>query len=268
MATGHGDNLRPLAVICGLLLPLMLAAACGSASSRPTGYDTPLPTLLLRPTATATATPTLVATPTLLATPTPTVFTGTSLPPVLSGFVFPIEGACIPTSDNLLPNAPRPYRAGVHEGVDFYDGLACASVFKDMPVLAAKAGLVIRADRDYVPLTAEEVDELLTRSQTQGYTDEEALDRFRGRQVWIEHGGGIVTRYAHLDGIAPGIKKNVWVAAGQVIGYVGNSGTPESVTDPNAEVHLHFEIRVADSYLGQGLPIDQVRALLDQAFSP
>jgi len=43
----------------------------------------------------------------------------TSTPPALNGaelrgFVFPIVGACLPTSDLLMPNATREYRQGVH----------------------------------------------------------------------------------------------------------------------------------------------------------
>ncbi len=175
-------------------------------------------------------------------------------------------GACLPDNNALLPNAPRPYRAGVHEGIDFYPGQACADIAEGTPVVAAKAGVVIRADWTFVEMTATELDELLTRSQTQGYTDELALDRFRGRQVWIDHGGGLITRYAHLSGIGPGINVGAPAQAGQLVGYVGNSGTPEAVTAPTAEMHLHFEIRVGDSYLGAGLPPAQMRALLEQAF--
>ena len=173
----------------------------------------------------------------------------------------------MPSSDNLMPNAPRPYRAGVHEGVDFYPGLACAAVGEGTLVLAAKAGVVIRADWSFVEMAVGELEERLARSQAQGYTDAETLDRFRGRQVWIDHGGGVVTRYAHLGGIASGINVGLEVQAGQEVGYVGNSGTPEAVTAPEAEMHLHFEIRVGESYLGAGLPPDQVRILLEQAFA-
>jgi len=40
------------------------------------------------------------------------------------------------------------------------------------------------------------------------------------------------------------------------------------VTDPGTEIHLHFEIRVGDSFLGAGLDKDLVRQLYEQAFSP
>jgi murein DD-endopeptidase MepM/ murein hydrolase activator NlpD len=187
--------------------------------------------------------------------------------PTITGFSFPIAGACVPVTDNLIPNAPRQYRAGIHEGVDFYDGTSCAPIGEGTSVLAARAGVVVRADLDFVEMTAEVLEELLTRTQSQGYTDPAALDRFRGRQVWIDHGNGTVTRYAHLAGIAEGIAEGVGVQAGQLVGFVGNSGTPAVVTAPTTEMHLHLEIRVGGSYLGAGFPPDQVRLLLERAFS-
>ena len=184
------------------------------------------------------------------------------------GFVFPIEGACLPNTDRLMPNAPREYRAGIHEGVDFYAGYNCATVLEGTPVLAAKAGTVIRADHGFVEMTEVELNEILSRSQTQGFTDVEALDRFRGRQVWVDHGNGIVTRYCHLSAIPAAIAVGTPVEARGLVGYVGDSGTPEAVTAPGVEIHLHFEIRVGDSFLGQGLPPDQTRQVWEQAFAP
>ncbi len=194
-------------------------------------------------------------------TPAPT------LEPRLSGFISPIEGACLPQSDYLMPNAPREYRFGIHEGVDFYSVDNCVTIDRGHPVLAAAAGRVVRADHDYRPLTAAELEELLARSERQGYTDDEALDRFRGRQVWIDHGNGVITRYCHLDGIPEDVREGVRVPQGHVIGYVGDSGTPESVTNPGVEIHLHWEVWVDGSYLGKGLPPDVVRDLYEELLS-
>lgn len=161
-----------------------------------------------------------------------------------------------------MPNAPRPYRNGFHEGVDFYSVDSCTVIAKGTEVLAAKAGRVLRADVDYKDITSAEVAQYLASPNT-----EEALDKFRGRQVWIEHEGGIVTRYAHLSAIAAGITKGASVSEGQVLAYVGESGTPESVSNPGTEHHLHFEVRIGDSYLGKGLSPAEVRRLYQQLFS-
>lgn len=193
-------------------------------------------------------------------------------PPVLEavihGFRFPLEGACLPQGDDLMPNAPREYRSGIHQGVDFYDGRCCVAVARGMPVMAVKTGVVIRADHDYQDITAEEMESLLTLTEERGYTDSATLDRLRGRQVWVDHGQGIVTRYAHLSAIAVGVREDVVVEAGEVLGYVGNSGTPEGISDVSLENHLHFEIRVGRTYLGEGLSPAETRRLWERAFSP
>lgn len=203
---------------------------------------------------------------TYVPTPSPTP-TAAPQNPAGTGFTYPIAGACLPSDDTLMPNAPRAYRSGIHEGVDFYTGQACTDVPEGTPVLAAKPGKVIRADHNFVDMTADELNSVLARSNAQGYTDAKALDLFRGRQVWIDHGGGIVTRYCHLGGIPDGIQVGTQVQAGQAVGFVGESGTPEAVTAPGTEMHLHFEVRIGDSYLGKGLPPDQVRWLYEQVFA-
>ena len=185
----------------------------------------------------------------------------------MTGLLVPVAGACLPELEPLLPNAPREYRAGIHEGIDLYDGVACVPLEKGTEVLAVAGGTVIRADRDFVEMTLEELDELLMRSQENGFTMEEDLDRFRGRQVWIDHGDGFISRYAHLVEVAPDLKVGDEIVAGQVIGGVGNSGTLEGVRDTDAPVHLHFEIRIGDSYLGEGLSHAEVLSLLRKVFT-
>ncbi len=190
----------------------------------------------------------------------------TATPQVVTGFAYPIAGGCLPEQDGLMPGAPREYRNGVHEGVDLYDADNCTSIGLDSEVIAAKAGTVVRADWDYQDITPDEVDELEQEALANG-SNEQIEDMFRGRQVWIDHGNGIVTRYAHLHGIADGIEVGKRVRQGDLIAYVGESGTPESVTEPGTQVHLHFEVRVDDGYLGKGLPPEEVRQLYLQAFS-
>ena len=64
-----------------------------------------------------------------------------------------------------------------------------------------------------------------------------------GLMVDIDHGSGVVTRYAHLSGFGPGIRPGVRVAAGQQIGQVGRTG--RATTN-----HIHFEVRI------NGRPVD------------
>jgi len=59
-----------------------------------------------------------------------------------------------------------------------------------------------------------------------------------GREVVIDHGHGITTRYAHLASFA--VAPGQFVHRGDTIGYVGLSGRS---TGP----HLHYEVRINDT---------------------
>jgi murein DD-endopeptidase MepM/ murein hydrolase activator NlpD len=56
-----------------------------------------------------------------------------------------------------------------------------------------------------------------------------------GKAIDIKHDSTYTSRYAHLQGFAPGIRGGVSVTKGQIIGYVGSTGR---ATGP----HLHFEL--------------------------
>lgn len=223
---------------------------------------------------TPTPTQELVLAPALrTATPAPVTPSATPDPrsPVLDRriprpFAWPVQGGCLPQSDALLPNAPRTYRNGVHEGLDFYAGSSCAVIQFGTPVTAMYAGTVVRAELDYRDITPEQVRQLGELTAKQGFSDPQTLDTYRGRQVWVDHGGGIVTRYCHLSSITPGIRVGVQVQAGQQLGGVGESGTPEFITAPGTEMHLHAEVRIGDTFLGEGVEPAVVRSLYLQLF--
>ena len=67
-----------------------------------------------------------------------------------------------------------------------------------------------------------------------------------GNAVDIDHGGGVLTRYAHLRRIEA--KKGEAITAGATIGRVGSTGR---TTGP----HLHFEVRL------DGSPVSPITAL-------
>jgi murein DD-endopeptidase MepM/ murein hydrolase activator NlpD len=182
----------------------------------------------------------------------------------LRGFLVPIQGASITSRDFQMPGAPRHYRLGVHEGLDFYGHTAGVPVNRQTPVRAVADGVVIRALVDYEPLTVEQADDWAAQSRNLGYTPPEILDGYRGMQVWIDHGEGVVSRYAHLGHIAPGIVEGARVAQGQTIATVGNSGTPSSVQSQTHDVHLHLELWVGDHYVGQFLRPIEAREWLER----
>lgn len=236
-----GSPLRSSACFLFALLAALVLAACGDSSANST------------PTSTA---PAATATP---SAPDLTVF---------HNWIFPIQGGCLPEGDQLMPNAPRDYRSGVHEGMDLYEVDNCTAIKKNTPAIAAKDGVVIRADHDYHDLTQEELDAANAQIDAGNPNAFEVIDLFRGRQVWIDHGHGIVSRYAHLEGIPDDIVVGREVLQGETVGYIGDSGTPESISNPDTEIHLHWELRTGDTFLGQGLPPDEVRALYKGLFEP
>jgi len=75
-----------------------------------------------------------------------------------------------------------------------------------------------------------------------------------GRVVKIDHGGGVMTVYAHLDQAL--VRKGARVTRGEIIAKSGNSGR-------SSAPHLHYEVRlgnrpvnplsyILDSYAGRG----------------
>ncbi len=254
--------------LAAVLAMALLLIACNRSENEDVDVSvdgSPVPSPTATSTGTATATPRDPAMPDR--TPTETAEADRLDPDDLRGFTHPVDGACLPFTEALMPNAPRAYRNGVHEGVDIYPGYACARVELNTPAFAMHDGVVVRADLDYVEISPEQVSEFAARTARQGNTDPETLDIYRGRQVWIDHGSGVVARYAHLASIADGIEVGAEVQQGQPIGGIGESGTPESVLAPGTDIHLHYEVRVGDSFLGDGLPPDIVRGLYERLFS-
>jgi hypothetical protein len=182
----------------------------------------------------------------------------------LRGLSMPIEGARLTPRDFQMPGAPRHYRLGVHEGIDFYGYAVGVPIDRSTPVRAVAGGQVTRALVDHEPLTAAKADAWAAESRRLGYTPPPVLDGYRGMQVWIDHGGGIVSRYAHLGSIAPGVVEGATVMPGQVIATVGNSGTPASVSSETNDVHLHMELWVGGHYAGQFLHPIEAREWLER----
>jgi len=148
---------------------------------------------------------------------------------VLIAFEEPVPGHAVVSPFGLRQ---LPWEGGgrLHEGVDI-------SADSGVPVIAAADGVVVEA------------------GQKGGY----------GRYVAVRHAERLTTFYAHLGGIAAGVKPGVAVRAGASLGRIGSTGTS---TGP----HLHFEIRDAQKrplnpamFLGKAfaeagdLPLDKAK---------
>ena len=122
-----------------------------------------------------------------------------------------------PTSATYIssPYGPRVYPLGDGVEEDFHTGVDIAGNMND-PIYAARAGKVVRA----------------------------SVFSTYGNCVDIDHGNGLLTRYAHLNDIYVHVGDTV--AQGAIIGTEGMTG---AATGP----HLHFETRVN----GQAVDPDQ-----------
>jgi murein DD-endopeptidase MepM/ murein hydrolase activator NlpD len=187
----------------------------------------------------------------------------------LFGIASPITGVrYIPDRDSLLPGTTRIYRYGIHHGLDMYEDVMGVDVPYEAPVHAIGDGVVIRADHGYQELTPARFSELVAECARLHRTPPEIENLFRGRQVWIDYGGGLVSHYAHLSAIPEEIVTGTQVMRGQVIGYTGNSGTSDGASGTRNGIHLHFEIYFYEHYLGEWLSLWETRQLLQEVFFP
>ena len=116
------------------------------------------------------------------------------------GFVWPVPSCSLITSRFGNRVSPTAGASSYHGGLDIGAGQGAA-------IVAARGGTVVLA------------------GYNGGY----------GNCVMIDHGGGVVTLYGHMQSYA--VRYGQSVSAGQTIGYVGSTGVS---TGP----HCHFEIRI------------------------
>jgi murein DD-endopeptidase MepM/ murein hydrolase activator NlpD len=119
-----------------------------------------------------------------------------------AGFVFPVAG---PHSYSDTFGAPRmfgtPY-AHLHQGTDIF-------ATSGTPLVACERGVVIRV----------------------------GTDTLGGTKLWIVGASGTRYYYAHLSAFAEGLTEGMLVNAGDLVGYVGNTGNAQSTP-----AHLHFQV--------------------------
>lgn len=182
----------------------------------------------------------------------------------------PCKDFPVPNQANLLPNAPRKYRNGIHRGIDFWVdwGTAVKSVAK---------GTVIRADHGFAEIPAEFRVKLLKTAHKTGHTPSDIFNHILlGQAVFIDHGFNLVpgyrsvSIYAHLSHINADVKPGTFIDKGQQIGLSGNSGIKDATEGKRTGAHLHWELILQDAngeyYLGQGFPCDSLYPFLMNIF--
>jgi len=124
--------------------------------------------------------------------------------PTSQGYVFPVVGG---TSSDFSADYGNPRAdTGWHHGTDIF--------------AASGTPLVAVAD---------------------GTLSKVGVNHLGGNRLWLADDRGTAYYYAHLSAYAPGMTDGVRVRAGQVIGFVGNTG--DAISTPP---HLHFEIHPGD----------------------
>ena len=166
-----------------------------------------------------------------------------------------------------MPNAPRAYRSGIHQGVDFQ----CFSLGRS--AVAALDGRVVLSVGNYQDPDSDDRDELLGIAERLQATPPFTLLTLYGNFVVIDHGdfpflGHVVTVYAHLHEVDPGIRVGQTVQAGQRVGEIGNRGTHAAANgDFYTDPHLHWELHIDNLYLGAGLSTAETREVYTTLFS-
>jgi hypothetical protein len=165
---------------------------------------------------TALAAGTATATPAAAAPVTAAAWSGTSAHPFSDPVWFPLRDPARVSCTFSNPGTPA-YPAGCNG----YHGYWAMDLLgeKGDPVHAAGAGVFHVGARD-------------TGCRTSG-------SETSGTWAWVDHGGGLVTKYNHLDTITAGLDDGELVTPATRIGTMGSTGD----VAPCRTNYLHFEVR-------------------------
>ena len=143
----------------------------------------------------------------------------------VDGVVFPIAGPySVPLINSFgFPRMPGTPDAHAHQGIDIFAP-------RGTPLVAAERGVIGRVGNG----------------------------RLGGLKFWLRGESGADWYYAHLDGFAPGLHNGQVVEAGELLGYVGNTGNAVG-TPP----HLHLEIHPNGGAAVNPYPLMKVVSDLD-----
>jgi murein DD-endopeptidase MepM/ murein hydrolase activator NlpD len=186
----------------------------------------------------------------------------------LNGLILPIAGQSLPGHPGVYPGARRLYRYGVHNGLDMFNQPGSKiQVITGTPVRAVCDGRITRIDLNYKDMNYATYNRVIRECFAAHQTSPKNADLLRGCQVWVDSGNGLITKYAHLLSANNKLRVNNAVKQGDIIGYVGVSGTGENLPGRARYPHLHFEIWLDNKYLGYGLNPAETVSLFEDIFT-
>jgi len=189
---------------------------------------------------------------------------------LLQTIQLPSKDYPVPEYLNLLPNALREYRSGLHHGIDFPIPL-------NGPIMAVSGGIIVRSNPMHSDVDIKTYNAFLETTQKLSKTPEDIYNYILlGKSIVIDHGYSIapnfrtISVYAHLSSIADGVLPGTRVEKGQLIGFSGNTGTSSGALRNEKGAHLHWELYFEDSsgkyFLGQNIPAELLKENIDLLF--
>jgi len=190
---------------------------------------------------------------------------------LLTTIQLPSKDYLVPSILNLLPNANREYRSGIHEGIDFTAPL-------NTPITAVSDGIVVRSNPQHNDVGIDTYNALLATSAKLNKTPDDIYQYILlGKSIVIDHGYTITQKfrtisvYAHLSSIPEGIVPGARVEQGTIIGFSGNTGTSDGALRNNKGAHLHWEMHFDDKdgryFLGQNIPSNYLQSNIELLFN-
>lgn len=146
----------------------------------------------------------------------------------------------------------------------YYKAIFSDLKFFPIPYMGKNADTVSYEDSWYAPRTyggnrKHEGTDLMAGNNIRGYFPIVSItDGVVEKMGWLEKGGyrigirsksGAYFYYAHLDSYAPGLKEGDRVVAGQLLGFMGDSGYGKEGTVGKFAVHLHLGIYIPTDIL-------------------
>lgn len=173
---------------------------------------------------------------------------------------YDLVGGKVPDIDTFLRGIGRVSATGVFKELyPYYKAIFSDIRYFPIPSMGKNADTVSFEDswmapRSYGGNRKHEGTDIMSGNNIRGYFPVVSITNGTVEKIgWLEKGGnrigiradsGAYFYYAHLDSYAPGLKAGDYVTAGQLLGFMGDSGYGKEGTVGKFDVHLHLGIYV------------------------